>query len=190
MLFFILALLFAASPDLWAGGIHAGWNHRSGIRSSIHPPVREACSRPGRPIRWSSRTIRHRVTAPARRQPHPSFSAGHGRLTRRREEHHRIDRRHPGYWWPAGTIPVREVQPIVIVNISPPPEPPPVPEPQKVWVPPVIGTRTEAGYWDYEIKRVWRGDHWLYEQDFEKPRWVPPSQVEYVEQEGYWKIVE
>lgn len=97
----------------------------------------------------------------------------------------------PKYRWPGGppTV-VREIQPIVILTPAPSQEPPPPPEPQKVWVPPVMGTRTEPGYWDYGIRKVWMGDHWRYEQDVDQPIWVPERQVEVVKQEGYWKIVE
>ena len=97
----------------------------------------------------------------------------------------------PGYWWPAGTTVVREPQPIVIVNHPPPPAPAPPPlEPPKVWVPPVMGTRTEPGYWDYGVKKRWMGDHWRFEQDLDTPTWVPASDVQYVKQEGYWKVAD
>jgi hypothetical protein len=85
---------------------------------------------------------------------------------------------------------VREIQPIIIVTQPPPQEPPPAPEPEKVWVPPVMGTRTEPGYRDYGIRKSWMGDHWRFEQNFDQPIWVPEKQVEVVKQEGYWKIVE
>jgi hypothetical protein len=109
---------------------------------------------------------------------HPTFPGrkrGHGR---------------PGFVFPFGTTVVRETQPIVIVNNPAPPEPAPPAEPQKTWVPPVMGLRTEPGYWDYGIRKVWMGDHWRYEQDPGKKTWVPASQVAYVMQEGYWQIVE
>ena len=92
--------------------------------------------------------------------------------------------------WPATTTIVREVQPVIIVNTPPAADPPAPPEPQKVWVPPVMDTRVEPGYWDYGIRKVWMGDHWRYEQDFDRPTWVPEREVRYVRQEGYWSIVE
>lgn len=94
----------------------------------------------------------------------------------------------PRYWWPATTTVVKEVPTIVIVNPPPPATPPP--EPEKIWVPPVMGIRTEPGYWDYGVKKQWMGDHWRYEQDVTQKTWVPASQVEYVKQAGYWKLVE
>lgn len=81
---------------------------------------------------------------------------------------------------------------VVIVVVAPPvhQEPPPAPEPQKIWVPPVMGTRTEPGYWDYGIRKVWMGDHWRFEQDLNQRRWMPEKKIEVVKQEGYWKLVE
>lgn len=190
MFFILLMLIFAAPPVLWAGGRNADWDHRSGIRRSIHAPARESWSRHRRTAGRPLRNFRRRRPSPVRLRRRPEFSERHRRLTRRHEEYRRARRRHHGYWWPGRTVLVDEEQPIVIVNIPAPPEPPPAIEPQAVWVPAVMGTRTEAGYWDYAIKKVWKGDHWLFEQDFEKPRWVPPTTVEYVKQEGYWKIVE
>lgn len=96
---------------------------------------------------------------------------------------------HPRYWWPATTTVVKESPTIVIVN-SPPPAAPPPPEPQKIWVPPVIGVRTEPGYWDYGVKKIWMGDHWRYEQDVTRKTWVPASQVEVVKQAGHWELAE
>lgn len=112
---------------------------------------------------------------------YPGDKPGHG--------HPGKDR--PRYGWSGGTTVVREVQPIIIVNQPAPQTPAPPPsEPERVWVPPVMGTRTEPGYWDYGIKKIWMGDHWRFEQDFEDRIWVPESQMAVVEQEGYWKIVE
>ena len=104
---------------------------------------------------------------------------------------HRPGQRRPIHVWPSGTTSVvREIQPIVIVA-PPMPEPPPsLPEPAKVWVPPVMDTRIEPGYWDYAIRKVWMGDHWRYEQDKDRPKWVPERRVEFVKQEGYWKVVD
>jgi hypothetical protein len=91
--------------------------------------------------------------------------------------------------WPATTTVVKEAPTIVIVNPPPPAESPP-PEPQKIWVPPVMGIRTEPGYWDYGVKKRWMGDHWRYEQDVTRKTWVPEAQVEVVKQAGYWKLAE
>ncbi len=106
---------------------------------------------------------------------YPGYKPGHGR---------------PVYWWPASTTVVQETPPIIIVNNPPPAAPAPPPEAEKVWVPPVMDTRIEPGYWDYGIKKMWMGDHWRYEQDHDERIWVPESQVKYVKQEGYWKTVE
>jgi hypothetical protein len=94
------------------------------------------------------------------------------------------------YRWPTTTTVVREVQPIIVVN-NPPPAlaaPSAPTEPKKVWVPPVMDTRLQPGYWDYGIIKMWMGDHWRYEQNFEERTWVPASEVTYVKQEGYWKF--
>jgi len=112
---------------------------------------------------------------PGQQRDKPRHRPGHGR---------------PITVWPGSTTVVREIQPIVIITPPSPQEPPPAPEPEKVWVPPVMDTRTEPGYWDYGIRKVWMGDHWRYEQDFDQPTWVPEKQVDVVKQEGYWKIVE
>lgn len=98
--------------------------------------------------------------------------------------------RWPGYWWPATSTVVRETETIVIVQTPPQEAPQPAPEPEKVWVPPVMDTRTEPGYWDYGVKKMWMGDHWRFEQDFDEKTWVPESQVTYVKQAGYWKAAE
>jgi len=95
----------------------------------------------------------------------------------------------PHYWWPATTTVVKEVPTVIIVQ-PPPPAVPEPPEPKEVWVPPVIGTRTEPGFWDYGVRKVWMGDHWRYEQDVTRKTWVPESQVQYVQQAGHWKMVE
>ena len=95
----------------------------------------------------------------------------------------------PIYWWPTTRTVVRETETIIIVSPPPPAESPAPSEPQKEWVPPVMDTRTEPGYWDYGVKKKWMGDHWRYEQDVENKIWVPASQVTYVKQAGYWKVV-
>jgi hypothetical protein len=97
---------------------------------------------------------------------------------------------HWPFWRPVSTTIVREVQPVIIVNTPPTTQAEPPPEPEKVWVPAVMDTRTEPGYWDYGVKKRWMGDHWRFEQDFATRVWVPETQVKYVSQEGYWKTVE
>lgn len=96
----------------------------------------------------------------------------------------------PRYWWPVSTTVTQEPPTIIIVNAPPAAEPPVPPEPEKIWVPPVMDTRTEPGYWDYGVKKIWMGDHWRYEQDFEEKTWRPESEVQYVKQAGYWTSAE
>lgn len=94
----------------------------------------------------------------------------------------------PPWVWPAASTVVRETRTIVIV--APPVEAPtPPPEPQYVWIPPVMETRTEPGYWDYGVKKIWMGDHWRFEQNVREKTWVPPAQVTVVKQAGYWQPV-
>lgn len=116
------------------------------------------------------------------RIPHPIHS--------RERPHPPGGRGRPLTVWPGTTTVVREIQPIIIIAPPSPGEPPPAPEPARIWVPPVMETQTEPGYWDYGIRKVWMGDHWRYEQDFDRPVWVPEKQVEVVRQEGYWKTAE
>jgi hypothetical protein len=94
------------------------------------------------------------------------------------------------HWGPTTTTTVVKESPTIVIVNPPPAEEPPPPEPRKTWVPPVMGIRTEPGYWDYGVKKVWMGDHWRYEQDFTEKTWVPASQVKYVKQAGYWKVAE
>ena len=175
ILFITILFLFAGPQNLFADRSHYGTHHRIGTRSTTNPPIQD---------------LRNRLKRPFRLPVHPGYPGkpvhpiypgykpgrpGHGR---------------PAYWWPASTTVVRETQPIIIVNNPPPAAPAPLPEPEKVWVPPVMGTRTEPGYWDYGIKKLWMGDHWRYEQDHEERVWVPEAQVKIVKQEGYWKTVD
>jgi hypothetical protein len=138
------------------------------------PPEQERDNgdRPHRsPKRPNSPRIPHPIHS--RERPHPPGARGR-----------------PLTVWPGGTTVVREIQPIIIIAPPSPEEPPPAPEPGRIWVPPVMETQTEPGYWDYGIRKVWMGDHWRYEQDFDRPVWVPEKQVEVVRQEGYWKTAE
>ncbi|MBR9985109.1 MAG: hypothetical protein KFF68_04295 [Desulfosarcina sp.] len=187
-----LLLLFAGPRDLFAERSHRSrqeTHHRFGIRADTQPQSQDIRSRYKR-SRLPAHDLRSRFRPPSRRPLHPGSPGklvhpgypvyhpgrpGHGR---------------PGYWWPAGTTIVREIQPIIILNHPPPAAPAPPPEPEKVWVPPVMDTRTEPGYWDYGVKKVWMGNHWRYEQNHDERIWVPASRVKYVKQEGYWKPVE
>jgi hypothetical protein len=176
----ILAVLFffAGAVDLLAFRGHRSGGKRVGIGSSVTPTTRDIRARLKMPIRlpvdkgYPGKPV-HPIYP-----GHKPGKPGHGHPGKHR----------PRYWWPSSTTVVREVQPIIIVNNPAPPAP--APEPEKIWVPPVMGTRTEPGYWDHGIKKIWMGDHWRYEQDFETRKWVPEAQVAVVEQEGYWKIVE
>jgi len=112
---------------------------------------------------------------------------------RRSREARRI-RHHPPAAGPyvSTTTIVNEVRPIVVV--APPAAAaqtaPPEPEAVREWVPPVVETVTQPGYWDFAIKRTWMGDHWRYEQDRAEKIWVPATQVQVVTQAGYWRTVE
>jgi hypothetical protein len=186
LLIFTLLILFTTPSDLLAGGTVIRWNHRIGVRAPGDSMVRHPRARRETPHPRSFWDGRERKYSPARPHRESDF---HGKRDRPIKYHRRPDRygrRYPRYWWPASTVVVRKTRPIVVINVPPPP----APEPKKVWVPPVMGTRTQPGFWDYAIRKVWMGDHWLFTQDFLKRTWVPPYQVEYVKQEGYWKIVE
>lgn len=166
-------LLFLAVPvDLPAFSGHRTARQSLGSTPPAHPDSRAMRVRLRMPIRFPM--DRGETGKPA----HPIYPG------------HRPGRGRPGCWYPVTATVVREVQPVIIVNNLPAAEPAPPPEPEKEWVPPVLGTRTEPGYWDYGIRQVWMGDHWRFEQDFEKKTWVPPSRVKFVRQQGYWKTVE
>lgn len=101
---------------------------------------------------------------------------------------------HPPHYpfWPHRTTTViRETQPVIVINNPPAePQPPPKPEPKYLWVPPVMGKRTEPGHWEYGVQKIWMGDHWRYEQDETQKTWVPEKEVDYVQEPGYWDVVE
>jgi len=100
-------------------------------------------------------------------------------------------RRRPMVWYPvAHTTVVREQSPVAVVRQPPVPEPARPPEPRKIWVPPVMDTRTVPGFWDYEITKTWMGDHWRFDQNLKEKKWVPEAVVQYVKQEGYWAFAE
>ena len=178
-MFILVIILFSVPSELLAfrnqyipvsdvtGRLTPAQPHAPQIRSRLKMPIKLPVDEwdPGRQVRK-----RHRGHKPMK-------------STHDRHDRHR-------YRWSTTTTIVREIQPIVILNNPPPAEPIPAPEPQKVWVPPIMDTRTEPGYWDYGIKKVWMGDHWRYEQNVEERIWVPESQVAYVKQEGYWKFIE
>lgn len=173
-----MLLIFAIPVDLPAFRDHRSASNTLGTVAPIQPRSAKMHSRLRKPIRlpmdeWDpGRQVR------ATHRGHKPVRSGHGRHGSHT------------YWRPIRTTVVREIQPIIIVNYPPPAEPTPPPEPQKTWVPPVMGTRTEPGYWDYGIRKQWMGDHWRYEQDFEDKIWVPEAQVAVVKQEGYWQIIE
>lgn len=180
-------LLCAGSENLCAERIALETSHKIDVRSQIRHPPRDGRSRLGPPAGRVSHDIRSRLKLPARLPldadlPDKPAYRGHPGEKSARTRHAR-----PRRWWPVITTIQREVQPIVIVTPPLPAEPVPPPEPEKVWVPPVMDTRTEPGYWDFEIKKVWMGDHWRYEQDLKERTWVPATQVEFVKQAGYWR---
>jgi len=190
-LFFLFAIYFCILPVIVFAGRHPfpsrmdkgtsaafkprhihGW-----IGGPTNPYWKNGIARPLLPSRFPSKP-EHRPE-PAR----PGFKPPH---------HHKPGRPihiRPRYGWPTTTTVVKEVPTIVIVNPPPPADPPP-PKPREIWVPPVMGVRTEPGYWDYGVKKKWMGDHWRYEQDVTQKTWVPAAQVEYVKQAGYWKLAE
>lgn len=190
LLLVTLVLLFAGPRDLLADRSHHGTQGRFGVRSYTQFPSQDMHSRFKRPARRSSHDLRSRFSPSSRLPLHPGSPGNPVHPIYPGYHPGRPGHGHPGYWWPVGTTVVQEVQPIIIVNNPPPVAPAPPPEPQNVWVPPVMDTRTEPGYWDYGVKKVWMGDHWRYEQDHAERIWVPSSQVSYVKQEGYWKPVE
>ena len=113
----------------------------------------------------------------------PGHRPGHPRKRPCKRKRYR-----PIGWYPVTTTMVRESPPVVVVKQ--PTEPVRPPAPQKVWVPPVMATRTEPGFWDYGVKKTWMGDHWRFEQNLKEKKWVPEAVVEYVKQEGYWAFAE
>ncbi|MCB2147073.1 MAG: hypothetical protein KQI81_11405 [Deltaproteobacteria bacterium] len=172
VLFITLLFLFAGPQNLFADRSYYGRHDRTGARPTINIPIQDLRGRLERPSRLP---VNPGYPGKPVHPIYPGYKPGHGR---------------PVYWWPAGSTVVREPPTIIIVNNPPPAAPAPPPEPEKMWVPPVMDTRTEPGYWDYGIRKIWMGDHWRYEQDLDERIWVPESQVKYVKQEGYWKTVE
>ena len=130
------------------------------------------------------------VARPANTDIRPIFKGrpGHGQDVR--EKPRKCKRRRPMVWYPVSTTVVRESPQVVVVKQPPAPEPVKPPKPQKVWVPPVMATRIEPGFWDYGVKKIWMGDHWRFEQNLKEKKWVPKAVVEYVKQEGYWAFAE
>lgn len=163
---------------------------RIGVQLNVAPTVRDTYRQGGWPNQKhpSNRLGRHRF--PERLPYHPKHPGKPVHPIYPGTKPGKPGYHRPIYWWPATRTVVRETETIIIVSPPPPTEPPAPPEPQKVWVPPVMDTRTEPGYWDYGVKKIWMGDHWRYEQDAENKVWVPASQVPYVKQAGYWKFVE
>lgn len=186
----ICLLLFAVPRDLLADRSRHGTSHRFGMGSYAHHPSRDMPSRFKRSAGHPSHDLRSRFRLPSRQPLHPGTPGKPVHPIHPGDKPGRPGHGRPGYWWPASTTVVREIQPIIIITPPLPVTPAPPPEPAEVWVPPVMDTRTEPGYWDYGIKKVWMGDHWRYEQDHGERIWVPASQVRYVKQEGYWQPVE
>lgn len=171
-----ILFLFTGPVDAPAGGDHPTTLRPLGSGPPVYPLSREMRTRLKLPARPPVDVDRKH---PGRVHPiHPGHKPG------------RPGPSYPGYGRTGGTTVVQELQPIVVINNPVPVEPLPAPQPQKIWVPPVMETRTLPGYWDYGIKKRWMGDHWRYEQDFGQKNWVPASQVEIVTQAGYWKAVE
>ncbi|HSO18399.1 MAG TPA: hypothetical protein VLT88_03015 [Desulfosarcina sp.] len=169
----ILAV-FAVPMDSWAYRDH-GPLASSASGQAFYRPERSLRARLKMPVRFP-------MDRPHEVKPDHPIHPGH------RPDHRRRDRHR--YAWPVTSTVVQEPPTIVIVNPPAAEAPAPPPEPQKVWVPPVMGTRTEPGYWDYGIKKVWMGDHWRFEQDLDDKTWVPDSQWTFVVQAGYWKFAE
>lgn len=186
LLLITFLLLLVRPTELLADGNP----HQSGVQSPTHTTSPDMRSRLKLPARLPSQDMRSRLKLPARLPTHPGSPGKPVHPIYPGDKPGRPGHGRPGYWWPAGRTVVQEIQPVIIVNNPPPAEPAPAPELEKMWVPPVMDTRTEPGYWDYGIRKVWMGDHWRFEQDFTDKTWVTESQVEYVKQEGYWKIVE
>lgn len=188
ILIVLLVCLFTGPADGWAGRYHSG--SRVGIRFQAQPKFQGNRSQMGSPLRQptGNRLGRHRFPSRLPSNPHPPGKPVHPIYPG--DKPCRPGYQRPGYGWPVTGTVVRETETIIVVNTPPPAEPPPPPEPEKVWVPPVMDTRTEPGYWDYGVKKVWMGDHWRYEQDLDIRTWVPESQVRYVKQAGYWTFAE
>ncbi|WP_319407578.1 hypothetical protein [uncultured Desulfosarcina sp.] len=172
LLFITLLFLIAGPQNSFADRSHFGTHDPVGVRSTANLPIQDLRGRLKRPFRPP---VHPGDPGKPVHPIYPGYKPAHGR---------------PVYWWPASITVVQEAPPIIIVNNPPPAAPAPLPEPEKVWVPPVMDTRTEPGYWDYGIRKVWMGDHWRYEQDHDERIWVPESQVNVVKQEGYWKTVD
>ena len=186
---FSLVFVLAGPASLLADRLHSGAD--ISIRAQARSMSRNIHGRIGSPMQMPARVRIDRHHIPHRLPVHPGVPGKPvhpiypGHKPGRPPIHDR-----PRYWWPVTNTVVQEPPTIIIVNTPPAAEPPAPPEPEKVWVPPVMDTRTEPGYWDYGVKKVWMGDHWRYEQDVEDKTWVPESQVQYVKQEGYWEFVQ
>jgi hypothetical protein len=169
-------LLLVTTLLLFLNPIHlAASDHYRHGRVQVGP----AALRPARP------------TQPVKDAAQPAFTRQPGYRAHRGHRPGKPCRGRPVTWWPIATAVAPQPAPVVIV-FRPPPEPAPLPEPEpkKEWVPPVMATRTEPGYWDHPIKKVWMGDHWRFVQHLEKRRWVPEAVVAYVKQAGYWKTID
>ncbi len=170
-LLLVTTLLFFVNPSNLAASQH----YRRGPS-----PVGNVASHPAPHIRHAR---------PFKAAVQPTCTPKPGRQARHRTRPGKPCRGRPITWWPVAAPAAPEPEPVAIV-FRPPPEPAPAAEPEKEWVPPVLATRTEPGYWDHPIRKIWMGDHWRFVQDFEKRRWVPEAVVTYVKQAGHWKTAD
>ena len=176
-----LIVVFAAPMAGWAYRDHGRYEASPSVKA-FYQPATTMRTRLKMPIRLP--VDQHHPVKPVH-PIHPGQKPGHPGHKPDRPGHHR-----PATVWPVTTAVERDPQTIIIMQTPPPEEPQPAPEPPKIWVPPVMDTRTEPGYWDYGVKKVWMGDHWRFEQDLDDRTWVPETQVTYVKQAGYWKFAE
>ncbi len=151
----------------------------------IHLPAAEPYRHPSAQVGYTGLRA-NRQARPVKVVTKPYCTPRHGH---RRHKPGKPWRGRPVTWWPVAAPAAPEPAPVVIVY-RPPSEPAPAPEPPKEWVPAVMATRIEPGYWDHPIKKIWMGDHWRFVQDLAKRRWVPEAVVEYVKQAGHWKTVD
>jgi hypothetical protein len=174
----LMVLIVLTAPVQLAAFDHA---HRGTDATPVEPDAQ--------PEEVISHAMRVRLGLPVRLPLRPEL-----REQIRRSRDARRIRHHPPGPGPvvSTTTIVNEVRPIVVVTPPAAAEKTATPEPQaeREWVPPVVETVTQPGYWDYAIKRTWMGDHWRYEQDRAQKTWIPATQVRVVTQAGYWRTVE
>jgi hypothetical protein len=168
MMVMLVGAMQVLAESAFAGG-------RVGGLTSARPELRGSHGRIGSPFpRPPGDRFNHQRSSDRRRM-HPRHPVKPVHPIHPGDKPHKPGYKPPGYWWPATRTVVRETETIVIVTTPAPAEPPAPPKPEEIWVPPVMGTRTQPGYWDYGVKKVWMGDHWRYEQDLDARVWVPES---------------